>query len=454
MKTNIKYLEEALKMTSIPHFDQMSVSQIISFFDSSDWEVTEKADGSNVTFGVDDLGVYVKSKKGNPVHDPQEYVDLSIKFNNDIHLGFGELLKMLLQNEEKFTTFYNEHNQLVDNKGFQIFGELFSKSHMNVIAYSPEKIGKGAVYVFMVKADTNDKKGIDITNTDVGQQIISNFIETFQGTDGWNFYGRRPVDTSLATSTYKSQIMDIINNNKDILTSRKRADKPLKTELVSKLSSLLSQYKKEVISQIEKVPSMLGADEIEGVVVRNLKNGELAKIVDLEGFGERRVQQWAGTDKIKQLRRELFNKIQNEILHNADIFLLPNKQIEKLSDALEERGVAYQNIEEMLNVLYQDAVAERPKLKTDFKRALNNLKNILSEHLTNVKNTINDVDSNNFKTYMNTKSSIQTETNEIADILANIENVKSDQGFYVEVIKFFIGFKGLNDLTNTFMKNQ
>lgn len=444
-------LTEALKMTSIPHFDQMTIPQTISFFEDENWEITEKADGSNVSFGIDENGIYVKSKKGNPVYNPQDYVDLSVAFNNDIHLGFAELLNLLINNSEKFSDFYTMHNQMIDGVGFQIFGELFSKSHMNVISYTPEKIGRGAVYIFMVKTDTSGK-GNDITNTPIGQRIISNFINTFQGTDGWNFYSKRPVDINIASSRYKDEIINIINNNKDILSSRKKIDKPQKDILVTRISELLSALKKEAIKQISGVHSMLGGEEIEGVVVRNLKNGELAKIVDLEGFGAKRVEQWAGVDQIKKLRGELYNKIQKEVLDNADIFVLPNKQVEKLSDALEERGYKYKNVEDMINILYQDAVSERPRLKLEFKNILQDTINILTDHIAKVKDIINTIDLSNPKTIEVTKNSIQSEANEILSIIEKIKTINNADDFYTEVVKFFIGFKGLNNLIQIFLK--
>lgn len=444
-------LTEALKMTSIPHFDQMTIPQVISFFENEDWEITEKADGSNVSFGVDENGIFVKSKKGNPVYNAQEYVDLSVTFNNDIHLGFAELLNLLLNNEDRFISFYNKFNQVIGGIGFQIFGELFSKSHMNVISYSPEKIGKGAVYVFMVKTDTANK-GTDITNSPIGQQIIKEFISSFQGVDGWNFYSKRPVDVDIKTSNYKNEIIDIIKNNKDILNSRKKIDKEQKDILVSKITQLLSFLKKQTLQQISGVHSMLGGEEIEGVVVRNLKNGALAKIVDLEGFGAKRVEQWHGIDQIKKLRGDLYNRIQKEVLDNADIFVLPNKQIEKLSDALEERGYKYQNIEDMISVLYQDAVTERPKLKTDIKQIIITTFNILNDHIEGVRNVIEGVDTSNPKIVEVTQSAITSEVAEISNIIDKLKKISLGEDFYVEVIKFFIGFKGLNNLINIFLK--
>lgn len=444
-------IDEALSMTSIPHFEQMTIPQIIDFFEDENWEITEKADGANVAFGIDENGIYVKSKKGNPVYDPQEYVNLSITYNNDIHLGFAEFLKFLNNNKELFLNFYNKYNDVLGNIGFQMFGELFSKSHMNVIAYSDEKIGKGSVYVFMVKSDIN-QKGNDVTNSEIGRQIIQEFIQTFQGVNGWNFYSKRPVEINLSKIKIKDQLLNLINNNREILSSRKKVDKHQKDILKDQIAKLLMDFKADVLSQTKGTSSILGAKEIEGIIVRNLKNGSLAKIVNLEDFGARRVEQWAGIDKIKELRKNLYNKIQNEILDNADIFILPEKQKEKLFNELEVRGSKYQSVEDMLNVLYNDAVIERPRLKSEFNNILSNLKNILINHIENAKNIINDVDASNDKTFNDTQNAINAEVKNINGILDNIQNINKDTDFYIEVIKFFIGYKGLENLINTFLK--
>ena len=129
------------------------------------------------------------------------------------------------------------------------------------------------------------------------------------------------------------------------------------------------------------VPSSLGASEIEGAIIRNMQTGAIAKLVDLEGFGRRRAEQWAGVDALKDYRKSLYNELKDVVLNNADIFVLDDKQVQKLTDAMEVRGSRFSNLDEMLDVLYGDASSE-----VQFKEAkqmVSDLTNSLNQYKKN-----------------------------------------------------------------------
>jgi len=126
-------VEEAAKMVSIPHIDQMTAKDFCNLFSGGAWEVSEKYDGSNVSFGLTEEGnIFVKSKKGNPTTETAEFFEQAKKYDNDIFEGFGKLLEVLQQSDVK--RLFSQLNGMIGSP-LQIFGELFSKPHMNVIPY-------------------------------------------------------------------------------------------------------------------------------------------------------------------------------------------------------------------------------------------------------------------------------------------------------------------------------
>lgn len=62
-------------MTSIPHFEDMSVQQIYDSLDL-EWTVSEKLDGSSLQAGLDEQGQFYSQRKGGqPVYDTDEWPD-------------------------------------------------------------------------------------------------------------------------------------------------------------------------------------------------------------------------------------------------------------------------------------------------------------------------------------------------------------------------------------------
>ena len=448
-------MKKPLKMSAIPHFDQMSISQMIKFFTDNNWEFTEKADGSNVTFGVLNDEIFVKTKKGSPVTDPQVLIEMDREFNSDIHRGFAEMLQMLQSNDDLFVDWYNDiKSKHTNGNDFQIFGELFSRSTINVIEYSDAMIGRGALYLFMVKyTDSNTKAEVDISDHDTGRDIMQSFKETFNEIDGWKIYNKQAVRVNLKRSELVDRLVDIIDNEREILQSRAHKHRAEKQRITSEVEYILKQLKTDALSQIKKIKSILGADEIEGVVVRNLSSGSLAKIVDLSDFGDRRLEQWSGVDGLKQIRRKLLNDIQNVVLKNADIFVLPKKQIEKLSDALQTQSRRYYTIEEMMAILYADAISERPQIEQELDELTKTFEEILKTYLTEMKDFIELPEiAGKFKAYTQAKQRLRAEQQSVAEITKKLKAAKSSIDKYIEIIQFFIGSKGLADLRDKFLR--
>lgn len=441
-------MTEAVKMTSIPHIDQMTPKDFCNLFNGGAWEVSEKYDGSNVSFGLLDGEIFVKSKKGNPVTNEQDFIDMAEKFDNDIFLGFARLLAALKKSDFKSLISGVESSL---NSQVQIFGEMFSKPHMNVIPYAADKIGNGAIVIFgVVKLDS--PKGTDITTTEDGQAIKDQIVEELNGVDGWIFYSKKPLSLEV-NDEIKTQIRRVCSaENMAIMASRKRTgnEAEMKAKSLSEFRTLQVLIKKEMLGGVANIPSSLGAEEIEGAIIRNMQTGAIAKLVDLEGFGRRRAEQWAGVDALKNYRKSLFNNLKEDVLKNADIFILDDKQAQKLSDAVETRGSRFASLDDMIDILYGDAADE-----VQFEEAskmVADLSNTLKQYQKDIEGALTQINKDDAKAYQDTQKAITSEKARIDQFIIELnKRILNNQNPYLSVIAFILGPRSIDDLKKKFM---
>ena len=447
-KTTGDILGEAVKMVAIPHIDQMTPKDFCNLFSSDAWEVSEKYDGSNVSFGLDENNnLYVKSKRGNPITDANEFYELAQSLENDVFESFGNFLNSLKKSDVE-KVLIGLQNKI--KAPIQIFGELFGKAHMNVIEYSPELIGKGAVVLFgAVKSST--KRGEDITTSKVGKDIISQIAETINKTSSFKAYTKKPVDLKIR-DIVKKQITRVCSaENMAAIASKKRTgdEVALKVKAVKEFERLKLLVKRNLLSSIKSVSSSLGAKEIEGTIIRNMETGAIAKLVDLEDFGRRRVEQWAGVDALKEYRKKLYNDLKNNILKNADIFILTDKQMQKLTDAVEMRGSKFKSLDEILDVFYGDAASEVEFLES--KRMVADLTATLKEYKIDIERALLQV-SDDVKSKTDTQNAISAEKTKIDIFIKGIEKrLLDNENPYLSVISFVLSPKFIDELKTKFL---
>jgi len=457
--SNYMLVKEAIKMPSIPHLIKMTPVQAIDFFLSEDeeWDVTEKVDGYNVSFGLDESGqMFVKSKTQEPQVDTKHFEELAKVYPHNI--VFAKLFNYLEDNS--FQDWYeqivrknnSELKQLNSNfTGLQIFGELFSGDEKaNVLQYKKEKIGRGAIYLFFLFLNSpNDKKGINITNTKVGMNILKQFKTFFDNKDGWKIYIKTVLDVNLNSNNLKNKIKTFLSINKELFLNKKRDADTVKNRALAdeELRSLLSKYSNSLINQVTQVPSSLGSDKLEGVIVRNIKNGAIAKFVDPE-FARQREELHAGSDFLKNLKSIFKDKI-DIILHSSDSF----SALKRVSKVVETEK-QYKTIDEIINVLFQDAFNETPELKLayegkNFDKTFNSIKQAVQQHLEECDKVIDSIDPNNIDAVAKAKMELDIEKNRVFDFYRTAKNaydLKDTGKFYTELAKIFIGPKGINEL--------
>lgn len=443
-------IEEAVKMVSIPHIDQMTAKDFCNLFSGGAWEVSEKYDGSNVSFGLTEEGqIFVKSKKGNPVTDASEFYQQAKLYDNDIFEGFARFLETL--QKSKVDRLFQ---QLGDMIGFpiQIFGEMFSKAHMNVIPYAEDLIGNGATVIFgIVKLDSS--KGTDITTTKEGKVIKDKIIELLNSSTDWKFYDKKPLALDI-DETIKFQIQKTCSaENMAVMASRKRSgnEVEMKAKAVREFEILKTLIKKTLLGSLGTVPSSLGASEIEGAIIRNMETGAIAKLVDLEGFGRRRAEQWAGVDALKDYRKNLYKQLQEDVLKNADIFILDDKQVQKLTNAMETKGSRFESMDEMLEVLYGDA-SEEVQFK-EAKQIVSDLTRSLSDYKKNIEEALTKINKEDIKALDDTKKAIEAEKKRIDQFVSELNNrILDQQNPYLSIIRFVLGPKTLDELGKKFIQ--
>jgi hypothetical protein len=449
-KAPANILGEAVKMVNIPHIDQMSPKDFCNLFSGGAWEVSEKYDGSNVSFGLDeDDNIFVKTKRGNPITDSDVYRSMSKTLENDVFEGFGEFLDAL--NRSKIKNLLKSLEAKV-GAPIQVFGEMFSKAHMNVIEYSPELIGSGAVVIFGIVKQTS-KKGEDITTTKTGKDIKEQVINALNETSSWKAYDKKPLDLTIK-DIIKKQIKRVCSiENMAVMASRARKGDSvaLKAKAVQEFERLKSLVKRNLLTNIKSVSSSLGAKEIEGTIIRNMENGAIAKLVDLEDFGRRRVEQWAGVDALKEYRKRLYMDLKNDILKNADIFILNDKQMQKLNDAIETRGAKFSNMNEIFDVFYGDAAAEVEFLES--RKMVASLIETLKEYKIDIEGALLKIDSEDVKSKTDTQNAINAEKSKIDKFIQKLEqSISGNENPYLAVIEFILSPKFLDELKAKFIK--
>ena len=182
-----------------------------------------------------------------------------------------------------------------------------------------------------------------------------------------------------------------------------------------------------------------------------METGAIAKLVDLEDFGRRRVEQWAGVDALKEYRKNLYNELKNNILKNADIFILTDKQMQKLTDAIETRGSKFKTLDEMLDVFYGDAASEVEFLES--KKMVASLVATLKEYKIDIERALLQIDDQDIKAKADTQSAINAEKSRIDNFIKVLENrLHNNENPYLSVISFVLSPKFIDELKAKFLK--
>jgi len=463
--TKISMLNEVAKMTSIPHVNQMTADNLMQLLATSNFEKTEKMDGANWSAGVTKNGkTYTKTKRGKPETNPAAHFKLR-DLNWGVYDAFGRSIQML--NKGGFPAWYKKIEKEYRGRimrelkpkeynGFGIFGEIFGSNQSNALAYDSDAVGNGALVVFGVKVDDGTPKGIEISTNKIGYEIMDKFVRKFDRVMGWRVYNKKPVGLKV-NKTYVTAIKRFLKKYLPDIKNRKRDPDSLlrKVKAKQELERIVTNFKKDMLRQIDTLRSFMGDTEIEGVIIRNKDNGAIAKIVDVEKFTALNIKNWAGRSAMVDEKKQLYKDMIEKVVNSADIFVIQSKIQQKLGDYLEFKGKdKFDSLDELLAVIYEDA-ADEVKLKSakaiqkDVARLINvyikSVRKIIKETEDKQKDESTKIDEFNFNLTMN---ELKRDIEFMQGFLDKVKGSKT----WTSIVEFLLGPKAIEDLVKNYVK--
>ena len=304
-------------MPKIYHLEQMPWSSAVMFY--NDWKrlqrvtVTEKVDGSNLSIGLNNGELYVKTKKGKPTLDPGDFEDLFVKYDEPIFASFNRFTKFCLDHKAQITTLLKNY------KIEQLFFEFVPFEQPNVIKYDKARIMGGALYIFDKQMRSH--------------AMISNFNTIF-----FPWYCIKADPTYVAQDTidlFIERLGKFMDRHGTEIACRKRDEESLRLKEAAKLryNGILTSTRDELLCNARNVVSQLGAKRIEGLVVTAGDSG--FKVVDLDDFGAERAEKWKSKDVLARIRKEFCTECIEKIFNQSDVLIIKKKQEVLAMDRLE-----------------------------------------------------------------------------------------------------------------------
>lgn len=318
----------------IPHFEDLSHSEIIHLLTNLDkFQVTEKIDGAQILFGIDEYGFYTsrETKGGKRIYNEADY---GITFASTYMRSAHKLLEQVLP-------------RLRDaglRPGDQVEAEVLYGELPNVVPYSED-----TNYLIFLRT-TEGNVNIDRLQQKLNEQAVSvslmspytengKSIELREETNNWKF-ARVPMKENTASSisvgVYLREIKEFLDvkdlfirqSHKTILETPlnkipdwvksgtwKEVKEQLKgrKEYISGMlmyghilpikEVLLNRYVKNASSSFG--PTVEEGGWIEGVVLREKKTGKMVKLVDKDKFGKIREAAWAKRNELTESARNI-----------------------------------------------------------------------------------------------------------------------------------------------------
>lgn len=305
----------------ITHLDELGRSEFGTFRKSdSGFEVSEKIDGQNLSFGIDADGrFFTKTKRSQPAYDADFYDGIPYlsgfrDFHRDAEANAGRYLKLVRED-------WGENE---DAGTIQLFAELLPYAHSNTIKYGEDFVGEGgAVVLFDFKVGGNRAAGLNPILT-AFQDALADNLEAFR--------------------VYDKPVID--GGDGVFREAARRTSDPEKV-------------KETVISYFDNNhSSVLGADRPEGYVIRNKDTDTMVKLVDKDRFTEANKETHEVSNDVQAANRNFKVTVRQDVFDNADVLTNWDKTQEKVADELavrKQRGKGgFGSMEEIIRVLIRD----------------------------------------------------------------------------------------------------
>jgi hypothetical protein len=393
-------LSESISMDKIPHFDMMNYSQIKRLFKTENWTSTQKMDGFNVSFGLSEGEIFIKPKTGKSFQSLKELEALNRR------LPYFNTFKKFFEILEA-ANFKETYKKLSKDESLVFFGELLGSKRQNVVLYNEEEIGNGTIVLFGVKLDDGTAKGQDITLKESGQKYLSDICKYMVENDSsWNFKIAKPINFNLEKHHSKIKtIQKFIESNDIILITKKRdiKSKLNKKLKMSELQNLIISLKTNILEDLSAETPYLGANKLEGAVIRNSDTGAISKVVDREYFTMLNKSTWYGRTNASELSKKFVREVHTKILNSSDIIW--ESKIETVINGYlcNKKHTQFVTISELYKVL-QDEYLQEHTLDESAHVALNNISKKFYDDITKLfaevkskQTTENKIDDDNYK---------------------------------------------------------
>ena len=306
------------KKSSLQHFESLTTNDIIAFLENiSNYYVTEKLDGSNLWFGIDECGFYTsrEGKSGRRIYDVCDYpIEFKTSYMRIAHVALLEALPVLEENGlsegdciEVEVLHGNIPNTVKYNEGITRIIFLRSVSGSANVCDLKNGIMDSVVNITIPVIST-DK--LDMLCEEVNEPVIIDCIpeksceSIISKSDDWDNLIKHK-DTMVSYLNNTSEIVDKFTNGEilNMKLNAKPADmrghawSDLKTYVKMERSAvkrIVDEHKyvlKEMLSKIflHDVTSAFGPSVerggwIEGVVITNVDSGCSFKVVNKDKF--------------------------------------------------------------------------------------------------------------------------------------------------------------------------
>lgn len=309
-----KLISSVVLLEGITHIEDLPLSEFIRTVESlKDKIVTEKLDGSNLWFGVDENGLYTsregKSKKSNRFYNVSDY-PMVANYN-----GFRAAHLALEGAESTILKHFSN--------GDQAEIEVLYGRQPNTVTYG---VQDKSFIVILRPVGTTTQETVDALAKDLNKKQVKVRSKVVYSEDGdklmsadtdmvWEFTNVEPIDSKNVDT---SDAMALLGQMKKFMAQKNKVLKDLTNEEVAELSLnkipkeerdtakaerdrindfFLKQFKEPIKEHllgkfVRKIKPFLQADEldpsedlgVEGVVVRDPVTGSQTKIVDKDVF--------------------------------------------------------------------------------------------------------------------------------------------------------------------------
>lgn len=308
----------------IPHIEDLPITRFLEIVENlSDYYVSEKVDGSNLHFGIDENGFYTSREKfgGKKVYNHEDYpVKFSTSYMRSAHKALEQILPSLKQHglcegsEIEAEVLYGplpnvvpydtEHNKIVFLRSFDeslCIHELASNLSERVSVYSenPYTIDGRDIHileqtdVWLFKSVPKDHAGRALAGpfdlTDAIEALKSKLSET----------------SNIAPFTVNDLVTMPLNKKPQVEFECTWSEVKEEAKVVrEQIAAHIMEVKHALLGHVVDLRQSYFGDVdgwVEGVVFEHKETGELAKLIDKDKFTQVKNHAWSVRDSLSKM---------------------------------------------------------------------------------------------------------------------------------------------------------